>query len=77
LQKYPNYQRANLKNAVEKIRVSHNIKYINLFEVFKNSNPEQLYFRGGNNHWNDQGQDIAARETASFIHKRGMIRNTN
>ena len=71
LQKYPNYQRTNLTNAVEKICVSHNIKYINLFEVFKNSSPEQLYFRA-DNHWNDLGQDIAARETASLIYKREM-----
>jgi hypothetical protein len=73
LQKYPNYKRTNLTNAIEKICVSHNIKYINLFEVFKNSSPEQLFFRGVNNHWNDLGQDIAARETASLIYKLAML----
>jgi hypothetical protein len=41
--------------------------------VFKNSSPEQLYFRAGDNHWNDKGQDIAARETASLIYKREML----
>ena len=62
-----------LTGTVERICVSNNINYINLFDIFKNNNPDKLYFRAGDNHWNDKGQDIAAQETASFVLNRYML----
>ena len=73
LQKFPHYQKNNLTGAVERICISNNINYINLFDIFKNNNPDKLYFRANNNHWNDKGQDIAAQETASFVLNRHML----
>jgi len=73
LQRYPKYRRTNLSDAVKNISVANNINYINLYEVFVKNDPENLFFRDGDDHWNDQGQDIAAKETASYIVNRKMI----
>ena len=73
LQKFPHYQKNNLTGAVERICASNNINYINLFDIFKNNNPDKLYFRAGDNHWNDKGQDFAAQVTASFVLNRYML----
>jgi hypothetical protein len=67
LQKYPKYRRTNLADAVKNKCVENNIYFINLFDVFMRNNPENLYFRIDQMHWNDQGQDIAAKETALYI----------
>jgi len=67
LQKYPEYINTNLTDIVENICIGNNINFVNLFNVFMSNNPENLYFRSGNNHWNDHGQNIAAIETASYI----------
>lgn len=67
LEKYPGYKRTNLTDAIESICVLNNIHRVNLFDVFRKANPETLYFRGKDDHWNDAGQDIAAKETASYI----------
>lgn len=72
LEKYPKYRRTNLTDAVKNICVENNIHYINLYEAFMRNDPENLFFRAGDNHWNDQGQDIAAKETASYITSRMM-----
>jgi len=70
LQKYPGYRRANLTDAIKNICIANNIHFINLFDVFMRNNPENLFFAG--DHWNDQGQDIAAKETASYITSQMM-----
>lgn len=70
LQKYSGYRRTNLTAAVEKICIANKINFVNLFNVFTRNNPENLFFKVNDNHWNDQGQDIAAKETALYINRR-------
>jgi hypothetical protein len=67
LARYSRYKRSNLTDAVETICRASGVHFINLFNAFLENGPEELYFRGGDPHWNNQGQQIAARETASFI----------
>jgi len=74
LEKHPKYRRTNLSDAVENICIANNINYINYYEAFMRNDPENLFFRGYDDHWNDQGQDIAARETASYITNRAMLK---
>lgn len=75
LQKYPKYKKTNLTDAVDRICVSHNINSINLFKVFMENDPEDLFFRG-DDHWNDQGQRLAAKETALYIIHHSMLEKT-
>lgn len=67
LEKYPGYKKRNLTDAVNNICVINNIHKVNLFNVFLKNNPQELFLGGGNNHWNNRGQDIAAKEVASYL----------
>lgn len=77
LREYPLYKRTNLTDAVEKICESHGIHSINLFNVFIENDPQYLFFRAGDNHWTDRGQQLAAEETARYINDHLMIKNNS
>lgn len=77
LQEYPDYKRTNLTDAVKNICISNDIHMINLFDVFSRNDPGELFFKHGNNHWNDQGQDVAAKATASYITENLIPVDTN
>ncbi len=64
---YSEYDQARLTNILSEITSELEIISLNLYPVFTSKNPETLYFKGENNHWNDAGQDLAAREMAAFI----------
>jgi hypothetical protein len=65
--KYPTYRNTNLTSAVEGILQARHIPGLNLFETFAKNDPESLFFED-NDHWNEAGQSLAARETALYIH---------
>lgn len=67
--KFPNYKRSSLTDAVNKVCTHNDISCLNLFDIFSRSNPDAIYFKDGNDHWNDAGQEIAAKETAKYIYK--------
>ena len=73
--KFPNYNRENLTSEVENICILNEIKYINLFDVFLENNPNNLFFIANDNHWNDQGQKLAAKQTALYLTNNSMIGN--
>lgn len=68
LQRYADYRRDRLTSIIDDICTRHNISRVNLYPIFYNNNPLSLYFRKGNDHWNDAGQKLAARVTADFIY---------
>jgi hypothetical protein len=74
---FPEYKRTNLSSFVERICVENHIAYINLWEPFSKNSPENLYFKGDDNHWNDAGQDLAAREAAKFIADRFLSKRAH
>jgi len=67
LQGYKDYRRRNLTYPIETICRKHGIHMVSLFDVFMVSSPECQYFRGFDQHWNDRGQDLAARVVAAYI----------
>lgn len=74
--KFPWYKRTNLTDAVDNICNKNDIHGINLFDIFQKNKPEELFFKGGNNHWNKRGQDVAAREVSAYI-LRNIIQKTS
>lgn len=66
--RYPNYKRSSLTDAVNMVCIPNDISCLNLFDLFARSNPDALYFKDGNDHWNDTGQKLAAKETAKHIY---------
>ena len=60
LGKYPDYSPSRLTDALQQIMLNRGIDFINLYAPFKENNPAGLYFKGGDDHWNDRGQSEAA-----------------
>lgn len=73
---YPGYRQDNLTRTTEKICIENGIPYVNLFDVFAQNSPEGLFFRKHNDHWNDAGQELAARVTAGYLQKT-LLREAN
>lgn len=67
LAEYPQYRKENLTDTTKNICVSNTIDVVDLFDVFSQNDPGNLFFRNKNNHWNDRGQDIAAKEVAEYM----------
>jgi hypothetical protein len=67
LERYPEYKRTNLTSVIEEACIAAGIQHINLFETFIGNHPESLYFSTFDRHWNDRGQELAARTTATYI----------
>ncbi len=74
---YPAYRPNNLTGAVETICRRLNIPYVNLFDAFRRSSPGDLFFFKNNNHWNDAGQDLAARVAAGSLAKHIATRSSD
>lgn len=70
---FPAARRAHLTNLVSAMAHRHSIPNLDLFPAFRQSDPASLYFRGGNNHWNERGQALAARRTTEAIVQSGLI----
>lgn len=64
---YPNYASARLTDSLQEIMSSQQVAHINLYNTFKEQTPENLYFRGGDDHWNDAGQRLAAETVSHYI----------
>jgi lysophospholipase L1-like esterase len=73
--RFPDYRPGALTDAVQQIVERQHLPYVDLFAPFRDAGACQLYFRGGNDHWNDAGQALAARILADYILERGLLEN--
>ncbi|HKI79983.1 MAG TPA: SGNH/GDSL hydrolase family protein [Ignavibacteriaceae bacterium] len=64
---YPKFNSIRLSKLAEEIAVLNHLNCLNLYSFFKTDNPLEFYFNGSNDHWNDRGQDYAARLTTNLI----------
>jgi hypothetical protein len=76
LSRFDEYRADRLTSVIDEICNRNQIDRINLFPLFVRNNPDSLYFKI-DTHWNDAGQDLAARETASYIHTILKVRERN
>ena len=67
LSRFHEYRKDRLTSVIDEICARNEIDRINLFPIFTRNDPDSLYFKSGDSHWNDAGQDLAARETANYI----------
>ena len=70
---YPNYVPSRLTDAVVTLGDQVGFDVVNLFSHFAANDPASLYFRGGDDHWNAQGQAFAAQIVADFIEDQGLL----
>lgn len=65
----PGAQIAALESAARSIR----IPFLSLFDLYKAEGAERLYLRGGDDHWNSTGQEVAAAAMAALIQERNLL----
>ena len=66
--RFPDYQPARLTDSVQAIVERHHIHHVNLFPHFREvADPAELYLRGGDDHWNSEGQRYAADIVAEYL----------
>jgi hypothetical protein len=73
MEKYPDYDRHMLSDAVAETSRRLDTLYVNLFDSFAGSDCNDLYFHHGNNHWNERGQALAAKIVAERIGAGGVL----
>ena len=69
--RYPEYQPQHLVRIFEKACQQAGLPVCSLFETFAEHQPHTLYFKGGDNHWNDAGQKLAAQTVAKQLQSQG------
>jgi len=72
--RFPQYRRNTLTGTLAEIAERQGMNYIDLFPRFRQSTDCGLFFKGGDNHWNDVGQDLAAEMTAAYIIDTRLLR---
>src|SRR6185312_12422091 len=70
---FPDYRRSALTDAVQQLAVEDGVPYVNLFTPEWTTHADQLYFRGGDGHWNDRGQDVAAEMVSRYITRHNLL----
>lgn len=72
-QTYPEYRPEELTDTIQRIADEHNIDNVNLFDIYQQRDAAKFYFKGGDDHWNELGQKVAAEEVASYLISRGLL----
>lgn len=70
---YKDYEPTALTSAIEEIAARNQIPHFNLFDAFTAADPSRLYFKFPDAHWNDDGQELAARTLVEFINSAGLL----
>jgi len=69
----PAYRRSALADAMQEIATQEQIEHFNLFQPTWIREASQNYFHGGDEHWNDRGQALAAQLVGDHIVARGLL----
>ena len=69
----PEYDPRRLSNWMTQAAEQAGIPVVNLYEPFARQGATSLYFQGGDNHWNDAGQALAAQLVAAEIARNGWL----
>ncbi|HZF28155.1 MAG TPA: SGNH/GDSL hydrolase family protein [Gammaproteobacteria bacterium] len=66
-ERYPEYDRRRLSSTIATIFAEQGADVVNLYDVFLANDADTLYFAGADSHWNDHGQQVAARAVAPRV----------
>jgi lysophospholipase L1-like esterase len=72
--KFPEYRPEGMTDLLQGMARRHAIPFVNFFGPFMERGAGDLYFRGGEDHWNDRGQEVAASLVADEIVSSGWLR---
>ena len=71
--RFPNYDRRNQIRPLEEIAVREGWAYVSLFDAFRERDANELYFHGGDDHWNAEGQRLAAELVAKHLMDHAVL----
>lgn len=71
---FPEYSPKNLTDAASKIFSNHAIPHVNLYTPFVAEEVNALFLKGGDDHWNEAGQALAAEIVADRIVGDGLMK---
>lgn len=70
---FPGYEKRNLTRPLEDIASRIGVPHLSLFDIFNSVDANELYFRGGDDHWNKKGQLLAAEAMADYLLSNKII----
>jgi len=71
--KYPEYRRTNLTDAVASAWAAAGVDAIDLFPILQGDRCRDYFLAGGDDHWSDAGQVVAARFVADMVVQKGLL----
>jgi len=71
--RFPDYNSRNLISPLEDMARALGVPFVSLYEVYRASNANSLYFHGGDQHWNGAGQLMAAQVVAEYLLAHGLL----
>lgn len=72
--RYPEYRREALTSTLAELARERGVPYVDLFGAFRaHEEPRALFLPRFDDHWNEAGQELAARELAGFILERAWL----
>jgi hypothetical protein len=72
--RFPDCRPENITDALKGIAERNGLTYFSVWDTFRPLDAEQLFLHGGDDHWNEAGQRIAAEAMADFIVANGLLR---
>jgi lysophospholipase L1-like esterase len=72
--RYLAYRRSALTDILDQICQRNQLPVVNLFEPFWEHRARDLYLKGGDDHWNDRGQNFAAELVSNYVTEHGLLR---
>ncbi|MDD9938428.1 MAG: hypothetical protein OXT09_32765 [Myxococcales bacterium] len=75
--RFPDYRRRNLTDTLTGIATRNGIAFVDLFDTFRERDASALYYHGGDDHWNSEGQKLAAQIVATQLVKDGRLAAQN
>lgn len=70
---YSGYDPARLTDTMTAIAQRNAVSVLNLFQTFKSEDVDSLFLKGGDDHWNAEGQALAAEAMADFLTSQGLL----
>jgi hypothetical protein len=70
---FAEYRRSNLTDTLVAIAQGLGAAHVDLFPILWAVDANDYYFREGDDHWNDAGQDLAAGHVAEFVKVHGLL----
>lgn len=71
--RFPDYRPENITDALKGIAERNGLTYLNLWDTFRPLDADTFFIHGGDDHWNETGQHVAAEALADFIVANGLL----